>query len=33
MENDFYFTLKAYFFLNIFKFLSWLFGHLEKGPD
>ena len=29
-ENAFYFTLKALFVLKIFKFLSWLFGHVEK---
>ena len=29
----FYFTLKALFVLNIFKFLSWLFGHVEKRLD
>ena len=30
MKNAFYFILKALFFLNIFKFLSWVFGHVEK---
>ena len=30
MKNAFYFTLKARFVLKIFKFLSWLFGHVEK---
>ena len=30
MKNAFYFTLKALFFLKIFRFLSWLFGHVEK---
>ena len=30
MKNDFYFILKALFILKIFKFLSWLLGHLEK---
>ena len=30
MKNDFYFILKALFVLKIFKFLSWLFGHVEK---
>ena len=30
MENAFYFILKALFVLKIFKFLSWLFGHVEK---
>ena len=31
IKNAFYFTLKALFVLKIFKFLSWLFGHVEKG--
>ena len=26
MKNGFYFTLKALFLLEIFKFLSWLLG-------
>ena len=30
MKNAFYFTLKALFILKIFKFLSWLFRHVEK---
>ena len=35
MKNDFYFTLKAVFVLKIFffhqdKFLSSLFGHVQK---
>ena len=30
MKNAFYFTLKTLFVLKIFKFLSWLFGHVEK---
>ena len=30
MKNAFYLTLKALFVLKIFKFLSWLFGHVEK---
>ena len=30
MENTFYFILKAFFVLKIFKFLSWLSGHVEK---
>ena len=30
MKNTFYFILKALFVLKIFKFLSWLFGHVEK---
>ena len=30
MKNTFYFTLKTLFVLKIFKFLSSLFGHVEK---
>ena len=30
MKNAFYFTLKALFVLRIFKFLSRLFGYVEK---
>ena len=30
MKNGFCFTLKAFFVLKIFKFLSCLFGHLVK---
>ena len=30
MKNTFYFILKGLFVLKIFKFLSWLFGHVEK---
>ena len=30
MKNDFYFTFKALFFLSIFKFLYWVFGHVGK---
>ena len=30
MKNAFCFILKAPFILKIFKFLSWLFGHVEK---
>ena len=30
IENTFYFILKAIFVLKIFKFLSWLFGHVGK---
>ena len=30
MKNAFYFTSKALFALKIFKFLSWLFGHVSK---
>ena len=31
IKNAFYFILKALFVLKIFKFLSWLFGHVEKS--
>ena len=30
MKNAFYFILRALFVLKKFKFLSWLFGHVEK---
>ena len=30
MKYAFKFILKALFVLNIFKILSWLFGHAEK---
>ena len=30
IKNTFYFTSKALFILKIFKFLSWLFGHVAK---
>ena len=30
MKNVFYFILKPFFVLKIFKFLPWLFGHVEK---
>ena len=30
MKNAFYFILKALFVLKIFRFFSWLFGHVEK---
>ena len=30
MKNAFYFTLKGLFVLKIFKFLSWIFGQVEK---
>ena len=30
MKNAFYFILKALSALKIFKFLSWIFGHVEK---
>ena len=33
MKNGFYFTLNVLFVLNIFKFLSWLFGHAGKRLD
>ena len=33
MKIVFYFTLKVLFVLKIFKFLSWLFGHVEKQLD
>ena len=33
MKNAFYFTSKALFVLTIFKFLSWLFGHVTKQLD
>ena len=33
LKNAFYFMLKALFILEIFKFLSWLFGYVEKRLD
>ena len=30
MKNAFYFNLKALSILKLFKFLSWLFNHVEK---
>ena len=33
MKNAFYFILKALFALEIFKFLSGLFGYVEKQLD
>ena len=33
MKNAFHFTLKAFFVLQIFAFLSWLFGYVEKRLD
>ena len=33
MKNAFYLTLKALFFLKIFKILSSLFRHVEKRLD
>ena len=33
IKNTFYLTLKALLVLNTLKFLSWLFGHVEKWLD
>ena len=33
MKNAFYFVLKTLFVLKIFRFLSWLFSHVEKRLD
>ena len=33
MKNAFYFRSKALFVLKIFKFLSWIFGHIVKRLD
>ena len=33
MKNVFYFMLKTLFDLEIFTFLSWLFGYVEKQLD
>ena len=33
MKNTFYFSLIALFVIQIFKFLSWLFIHVEKRLD
>ena len=33
MKNYSYLTLKALFVLKLFKFLSWLFGNVEKKLD
>ena len=33
MKNALYFTSKALFIIKIFKFLSWLFGHVGKRLD
>ena len=30
MKIAFYVILKAFFILKMFKFLSWLFGHVRK---
>ena len=32
MKNVLHFILKALFVPKIFKFLAWLFGHVEKLP-
>ena len=31
--SELYFTLKALLVLKIFKFLSWVLGHVEKRLD
>ena len=33
MKNALYFTSQALFVLKIFKFLSWIFGHVAKRLD
>ena len=33
VKNAFYFTSKVLFVLKIFRFLSWLFGHVAKRFD
>ena len=33
MENAFYFIFKALLVLQIFEFLSWIFGHVKKRLD
>ena len=33
MKSFSYFKLKPFFVLNIFEFLSWLFGHVRKWLD
>ena len=33
MKNTFYLTSKTLFVLKIFKFLSWIFGHVAKRFD
>ena len=33
LRNAFYFMLKAFFVFEIFIFLSWLFGYVEKQLD
>ena len=31
MKNTFYFVSKALFVFKAFKFLSWVFGHIEQN--
>ena len=33
MKNAFWFMLKALFVLEMFTFLPWLFGHVEKRQE
>ena len=33
MKNAFYFTSNALFVFKIFRFLSWVFGHVKKRVD
>ena len=33
MKDTFYLILKALFNRKVFKFLSWLFGNVEKRPN
>ena len=33
MKNVFYFMLKVLFVLEMFTFISWRFGYVEKGLD
>ena len=33
IKNAFYFNSKALFILKVFKFLSWIFGHVWKRLD
>ena len=33
LKNVFYFTLKTLLVLEIFRFLSWIFGYVEKWFD
>ena len=32
LKNAFYFTLEALLVLKVFKFLSWIYSHVEKRP-